>query len=99
MTPTVVVFLLARPLATAFGRYPNRSITSETFFLVAGFTLGFPFTTRDTVAIETFASRATSYIVILFIIFIPPFFSLFPFRKEIFFILLNQKNHMYGMYL
>lgn len=31
MTPTVVVFLLASPRATAFGRYPNRSIAANTF--------------------------------------------------------------------
>jgi len=31
-----------------------------TFFLVVGLTFGFPFTTRETVAIDTFASRATS---------------------------------------
>ena len=60
ITPTVVVRLLARPLATALGRYPKRSITSITFFLVAGFTFGLPLTTRDTVAIDTFASLATS---------------------------------------
>ncbi|MNP31666.1 hypothetical protein D3C76_1247970 [compost metagenome] len=59
-TPTVVVFLLARPLATAFGRYPKRSIASYTFLRVCGLTLGLLFTTRDTVAIDTPASRATS---------------------------------------
>src|SRR5690625_3588861 len=65
IAPTVVVFLLASPRATAFGRYPNRSIVASTFFRVDGFTFGFPLITRDTVAIETFASLATSYIVIL----------------------------------
>src|SRR5699024_4392118 len=73
IAPTVVVFLLASPLATAFGRYPNLSIVANTFFRVVGLTLGLPFTTRDTVAIDTFASLATSYIVTL--IFLPPRFT------------------------
>src|SRR5699024_5777362 len=65
IAPTVVVFLLASPLATALGRYPSLSIVSNTFFLVVGFTFGLPFTTRETVAMETFASLATSLIVTL----------------------------------
>src|SRR5690625_3298367 len=68
ITPTVVVFLLAKPLATAFGRYPNSSITFSTFLRVAGLTFGFRLSTLETVAIDTFASRATSYIVILIFI-------------------------------
>src|SRR5699024_11486097 len=70
IAPTVVVFLLAKPLATAFGRQPNLSIVSSTFFLVEGLTFGLPFTTLETVAIDTFASRATSYIVT--VISLPP---------------------------
>src|SRR5699024_496013 len=65
IAPTVVVFLLANPLATALGRYPSPSIVLNTFFQLVGFTFGLPLTTRDTVAIETFASLATSEIVIL----------------------------------
>jgi len=51
-TPTVVVFLLANPLATAFGLYPNRSIVAKIFFLVSGLTLVLPLTTLETVAME-----------------------------------------------
>src|SRR5699024_4984319 len=60
IAPTVVVFLLANPLATAFGRYSNLSIVANTFLRVVGLTFGFPLITRETVAIDTFASRATS---------------------------------------
>src|SRR5699024_9986850 len=77
MAPTVVVFLLANPRATAFGRYPNCSIVFNTFLRVAGLTFGFPLTTRETVAIDTFASLATSYIVI-FITFPPRLFHTSP---------------------
>src|SRR5699024_10008060 len=70
MAPTVVVFLLANPRATAFGRYPNCSIVFNTYLRVAGLTFGFPLTTRETVAFDTFASLARSYIVI-FITFPP----------------------------
>src|SRR5699024_12397862 len=58
-------FLLCNPLASALCRYPSSSIVLYSFFLVVGFTFGLRLTTRDTVAIETFASLATSYIVIL----------------------------------
>src|SRR5699024_12615488 len=53
------------PLAAALGRLPSSQIVLITFFLFVCFTVGLPLTTRDTVAIETFASLATSYIVIL----------------------------------
>src|SRR5699024_9998819 len=49
---------------------PRTSIVSSTFFLVEGLTFGLPFTTLETVAIDTFASRATSYIVT--VISLPP---------------------------
>jgi hypothetical protein len=75
IAPTVVVRLLASPLATAFGRYPSVSMVPSTFFRVAGLTFGLPFTTRETVAIDTFASRATSYMV-TFIVSFPPIYTL-----------------------
>ena len=65
--PIVVVFLLASPLATALGVYLNFLITSWTRSLVSSFTFGLLLTTLDTVAIDTFASFATSYIVIVIV--------------------------------
>jgi len=49
--------------AARLGVYRSCSIASRTASRVAGHTLGDPFTTRDTVAVETVASRATSAIV------------------------------------
>ena len=49
--------------AARLGVYRSCSIASRTASRVAGRTLGDPFTTRDTVAVETVASRATSAIV------------------------------------
>src|SRR5699024_3662966 len=63
IVPTVVVCLLAITSASALGRSPRRSIVRRTFLRVVGLTFGFPLTTRETVVIDTLASRATSYIV------------------------------------
>src|SRR5699024_5897912 len=63
IVPTVVDFLLDSPRATALGRQPTRTTVRRTSLRVVGLTFGFPLTTRETVAIDTLASRATSYIV------------------------------------
>ena len=63
----VVVLLVANPLAISFGLKSKRSITSKTFCLVFSRTTFEPLITRETVARETPASLATSYIVTFFI--------------------------------
>jgi hypothetical protein len=50
--------------AALSGTYPRASMTSSTRRLVDGRTPSRPCTTRETVAVETFASRATSYSVL-----------------------------------
>jgi hypothetical protein len=52
------------------GQYCNSQIVAKTLVLILPFTLLAPFATRDTVAVETPASLATSFIV-LDIIFSP----------------------------
>ena len=55
----------ARPNSAAFalGQYFNFEIAAKTFVLALPDTLPAPFATRDTVAVETPASRATSFTV------------------------------------
>jgi hypothetical protein len=50
--------------AEALGRNPNWEMAFMTFVLLSHDTLPAPFTTRDTVAVETPASLATSLIVL-----------------------------------
>jgi len=50
--------------ATALGEYPDREIALRTRSWISVATVLLPFITRDTVAMETPAKRATSVIVI-----------------------------------
>jgi hypothetical protein len=61
--PTVRVRPLASPTARALGTYPISSMTFRTRCAVLASTSGFPFSTRDTVALDTWARWATSAIV------------------------------------
>ena len=58
--PTVRDAFPLRLRANSLGRYPSLSATSATRAAVTGLTIGSPFTTRETVLIETPASRPTS---------------------------------------
>ncbi len=60
INPTFVERRLARPRAMAFGRYPNSLMAAKTRSRVLGLTFSGLFKTRDTVANETSATRATS---------------------------------------
>src|SRR5260370_42190593 len=51
-------------VACTFGRYCSRELAVKTLVLVSLDTLQLPFTTRDTVAVETTASLATSVAVL-----------------------------------
>jgi hypothetical protein len=51
-------------VACKFGQYCNREIAVKTLFLVSLDTFPLPFTTRDTVVVETPASLATSLTVL-----------------------------------
>ena len=68
MIPTV--FIDPRPLANAFGVYSFSFITARTFSFVFGLTFGLLLTTLDTVAMETFASFAISYIFTIVLLFV-----------------------------
>src|SRR5438046_2388348 len=64
VTATTPIRPCGRPRALGFGRKRSRSTTSSTACRVAGATSGRLFSTRETVATETPASRATSRIVV-----------------------------------
>ena len=63
MIPTVFMESNPKPLANTFGVYSFSLVTRSTFSFVFGLTFGLPFTTLDTVAIETPESLAISYIL------------------------------------
>lgn len=56
-------FVRPNSAACPLGRYCNREMAVETLVRVSRDTSQAPFTTRDTVAVETPASEATSFIV------------------------------------
>ena len=60
ITPNVLVRRVTSVRAAALGRYPNSRMASMTRSRVAGRTLGRSLSTRDTDAIDTPATRATS---------------------------------------
>ena len=62
--------LVLPALANAFGVYSFSFITARTFSFVFGLTFGLLLTTLDTVAIETFASFAISYIFTIVLLFV-----------------------------
>src|SRR5690606_3753879 len=62
-TPSVFVCRVIRLRAALLGEYRNRAAAARTRSRVAGFTGPLSLSTRETVAIETSASRATSRIV------------------------------------
>ena len=61
----VFIVLSPSPLANTLGVKPSSSTISKTFFLVFSLTLGLLLMTLETVAIETFALFAISYIFII----------------------------------
>src|SRR5215212_478071 len=61
-TPIISAFWRLRLLASRFGRYPNSSMTRKTRSRYSARTEAAPFRTRDTVAGETPALSATSFI-------------------------------------
>src|ERR1700730_6964482 len=65
INPIVLVLLCRNPLARKFGRYSSSSTTFKTRSRISGFTGRLLLTTRETVAIETSALRATSRIVVI----------------------------------
>src|SRR3954467_7443243 len=76
--PTDSLRLVTRLLAARLGTYPSWPMASSTHRPPAPLTFGEPFTTRDTVALETPAARATSSRVVFAAVLSRPFVCVIP---------------------